>query len=458
MYPVEWLKVFSRSQRTGSVSADSSQEAVGEAGAKVASSRRSVVSGTVWALGLTSLLTDISSEMVASILPVYLVLHLGISPIAFGIMDGIYQGVAALVRVAGGVLADRWRRHKEVAAFGYGLSAACRLLILVAGNAWGTIAAIITLDRIGKGVRTAPRDALIACRTPAASLAAAFGVHRAMDAVGAMLGPVVAFALLAVMPERFDILFIASFGVAIAGLGAILLFVPAVIRGEQAPSTGAEASPSFAHERGDESGNRVSKPISLRSVLQLLAEARFRALVITGSLLSLATISDSFIFLILQRRLDIGITAFPLFYVGTSLFTALFAIPCGRLADRIGRKRVMFGGYGVLALVYVITLLPVGGGLSLIVAAVLLLGLFYAATDGVLTAMAAAALPKSHSGSGLAVLATATNLARLVASVAYGFFWSQVGIGQATFLFLMAIVGAIVVAAFILRRFQQHAI
>jgi MFS family permease len=352
-------------------------------------------------------------------------------------LDGIYQGAAALVSVASGVLADRWRRHKEVAALGYGLSAACRLLILVAGNAWGIIAAIITLDRIGKGIRTAPRDSLISQRSPEPELATAFGVHRAMDAAGAMLGPVLAFALLALMPRRFDVLFVASFGVAIIGLGSITLFVPAVVTGER----------------------QISRtPDSPRKALQLLGDSRFRALVFTGVVLGLATISESFIFLILQRRFDVGISAFPLLYVGTSLFTSAFAIPCGRLADRLGRTRVLLGGYGVLAMVYVILLLSAAGGLLVIAAVVFLLGIFYAATDGVLTAMAAAALPMEHSGSGLAVLATATNLARLAASVTFGLLWSHAGIGQATVCYLLALAVAILGAYFVLNRPKQHVI
>ena len=435
MYSIDWSKVFSRKQRAGSAPAGAKPSI--EVNESKQKGWLPTVSKTVWALGFTSLLTDISSEMVASILPVYLVLYLGISPVAFGMLDGIYQGAAALVSVASGVLADRWRRHKEVAALGYGLSAACRLLILVAGNAWGIIAAIITLDRIGKGIRTAPRDSLISQRSPEPELATAFGVHRAMDAVGAMLGPVLAFALLALMPRRFDVLFVASFGVAIIGLGSITLFVPSVVTGER----------------------QISRtPDSLRKALQLLGNARFRVFVFTGAVLGLATISESFIFLMLQRRFDVGISAFPLLYVGTSLFTSAFAIPCGRLADRLGRTRVLLGGYGVLAMVYVILLLPAAGGLLLIAAVVFLLGFFYAATDGVLTAMAAAALPMEHSGSGLAVLATATNLARLAASVTFGLLWSHAGIGPATVCYLLALTVAILGAYFVLNRPKQHVI
>src|SRR5439155_162969 len=183
-----------------------------------------------------------------------------------------------------------------------GASAACRLLIFAAGSAWGTIGAIIAIDRVGKGIRTAPRDALISQRTLPAHLATAFGVHRALDAAGAMLGPVLAFAILAVMP----------------------------------------------------------------------------------------------------------------------------------------------GGFVVLVLVYLTLMMPASGGLLLLAAAVALLGVYYAATDGVLTAMAAAALPSSETGSGLAVLATATNVARLAASVTYGFLWTRAGIGLATAGYLLALTAAIV--------------
>ncbi len=423
MYSIDWTAVFSRS------------DAKAREG-QPAHTRRSLVSPTVWALGVTSLLTDVSSEMVASVLPVYLVLHLGMSPLAFGFIDGLYQGAAALVRIAGGVLADRWGRHKEMAAFGYGLSAACRLLIFVAGSAWGAIASIIAIDRLGKGLRTAPRDALISRRTPAAELGTAFGVHRAMDAAGAMLGPVIAFGILAILPTGFDVLFIASFGVAVIGLAAIVLFVPASVGGER---------------------DLPAKTVSLATALRLLGDARFRGLVVAGFLLGLATISDSFIFLALQRRLGLGVTAFPLLYVGTSLFTSMCALPCGRLADRVGRARVLMGGYVILALAYVALLMPASGGLVLLVTTVALLGVYYAATDGVLTAMAAATLPAVHSGSGLAVLATATNVSRLLASVAFGFVWTRSGLTPATAGSLVALAAAIVCAALVLNRSEPHA-
>ena len=154
------------------------------------------VSANVWYLGFTSLLTDVSSEMITSILPIYLVLHLHMTPLAFGAIDGLYQGVAALVRTGSGVVSDRLRRYKSVAVVGYAVSAVSRLGLLLVGARWAPLAAVVTGDRMGKGIRTAPRDTLIALSTVPDRLATSFGVHRALDAAGAMIGPVVAFGML----------------------------------------------------------------------------------------------------------------------------------------------------------------------------------------------------------------------------------------------------------------------
>src|SRR5215216_1094044 len=186
---------------------------------------RARVSSTVLLLGLTSLLTDISSEMVSAVLPLYLVIANGYSPLAFGMIDGLYQGGAALVRVGAGFVGDRWRRHKEVATAGYGVSAACRLALLTAGSSLGAIGAIVLADRTGKGIRTAPRDALISLTTEERNLGTAFGVHRAMDTTGAMLGPLLAFAILAAAPLAFHSLFLVSFCFAVVGLMVLVCFV-----------------------------------------------------------------------------------------------------------------------------------------------------------------------------------------------------------------------------------------
>src|SRR5690242_19490456 len=183
------------------------------------------VNSNVVKLGITSLFTDISSESISTILPLYLMFYLGLSPLQYGFVDGLYQGASALVRVFGGVAADRWQRYKEVAGLGYALSAVSKLAMLAVGPAWTALAAIVLIDRSGKGIRTAPRDALISLSTPRGSLGVAFGVHRALDTCGAMLGPLVAFGVLSALPNAFDLVFIISFCAALVGLGVLSLFV-----------------------------------------------------------------------------------------------------------------------------------------------------------------------------------------------------------------------------------------
>ncbi|MCY4027249.1 MAG: MFS transporter, partial [Acidobacteria bacterium] len=179
----------------------------------------------VWALGFTSLFTDVSSEMVGTVLPVYLVLYLGLTPFQFGIVDGLYHGVTALLRLASGVAVDRGGRAKEIAFAGYGASAACRLGLLAAGASWPLIASVVALDRAAKGARAVPRDVLISLSSRPDGLATSFGVHRALDSAGAMLGPLVALAILAALPNAFDVVFVTSFSVALVGLGVLALFV-----------------------------------------------------------------------------------------------------------------------------------------------------------------------------------------------------------------------------------------
>ena len=190
-----------------------------------AGSARRRVGSTVVLLGIVSLLTDVSSEAVSAVLPIYLTAVLGLSPLAYGFIDGLYQGVSALVRILGGWLADRADRPKWVAFLGYGLSAVTKVA-LIAAQGLGAVTAVITVDRLGKGLRTAPRDALIAASTPAASLGRAFGVHRALDTTGAAIGPLLAFGILWFVPGDYPAVFIASLAAAVMGLAVLLLLVP----------------------------------------------------------------------------------------------------------------------------------------------------------------------------------------------------------------------------------------
>jgi MFS family permease len=398
--------------------------------------RRLHVGRNVLLLGAVSFFTDVSSEMVATVLPLYLIYTLGLSPVQFGVIDGVYQGSTAIVRLAGGVVADRWRRYKEVAAFGYGLSAICRPALVVVGGAWGALTAVLLLDRTGKGIRTAPRDALISLSTPPQNLGAAFGVHRSLDTAGALVGPLLAFAILALAPGEFDAVFIVSFSFALIGLGVLVLFVE--------NRTGIE--PGRALE--------VPRP-SMRSGLRLATEPGFRRVVVLASGLALATMSDGFVYLLLQRRVDFDPTYLPLLFVGTASAFMLLAVPVGQLADRIGRGKVFLAGYAILVVIYASLLLPTLGvlGLALILVA---LGAYYAATDGVLMALVSTTLPAEVRASGLAVLVTGTSLARLLASVAFGALWSAYSAETAVATFAVALGIATVAAVVLFRGFERR--
>jgi MFS family permease len=387
--------------------------------------RWSTVSRTVVLLGLTSLLTDVSSESLTAVLPLYFMLELRMTPLQFGLLDGLYQGSSALVRVAAGLVADAGRRYKPVAFVGYALSAFCKLGLLLVGSAWTPIAALLMIDRLGKGVRTAPRDALITLSSEPTRLGEAFGAHRTMDTVGAVVGPVLAFAVLAAAPGAYDAVFVMSFAVALVGLAVLGLFV----RNQSGEPVPAMMGP---HGRG-----RLSAA---------LGNPRFRALVVAGGLLGLLTASDALIYLLLQRRGAVPTTFFPLLFVGSAVVYLLLALPVGRLADRWGRHRVFLAGHGLVLGIYVLLMaaeLPAAG----IVACVTLLGAYYAATDGVLSALASSVLREHQLTTGLAVVSTTTAVSRLLASSLFGAVWNWRGPTEALEVFASGIVVAAALAA-----------
>jgi MFS family permease len=394
------------------------------------------VARTVVLLGVTSLITDISSEMVSTVLPLYLIYIGGFSPLAFGLIDGLYNGATAFVSLAAGYIGDRWQRHKDVATAGYGLSAICKLGLVAVGTALSAIGAVVLLDRIGKGIRTAPRDAMISLATPREDLGTAFGVHRAMDTTGAMLGPLLAFGILAIAPVAFNSIFVVSFLLAIVGVAVLVLFV----------------------QPGDVARDAVKPPRAapLRVTAGLLALPRYRSLLVAGGALSLATASDAFIFLVLQEKLHFDNALFPLLFVGSSATFMLLATPFGRLADRVGPGRVLLAGYGLLLVVYALLVAPLGGW-QLVIVSLALLGAYYAATDGVLMALGSSIVPAEMRGSGLALLRTVTSGGRLLASLSFGALWTLWGIDVAIACFGAAMVVAGTLAAVLLMRGPQPA-
>lgn len=384
-------------------------------------------------LGTVSLLTDISAEMVATVLPLYLVFSLGVSPLALGAIDGLYRGAAAIVQVAGGFTSDRLQRHKEVAAVGYGLSALCKVGLVVAGSSIGAIGGLVASDRIGKGIRTAPRDALISLSSTKAGLATAFGVHRAMDSAGAMLGPLVAFGILLAAPARFDAVFVVSTAFAFLGLAVLVLAVQG--RPGRVPAAG-EPRPR------------------LRVALGVAADRRFRLLLVAAGGLALVSVSDALIYVGLQRQSGFEPAVFPLLFVVTAVVFMLLAIPVGRLADRLGRAPVLLAGHALLLPVYGLLLSPVG--MVGVLLSLLALGAYFAATDGVTTALAGAILPDRLQATGIGMLITVVSLGKLGSSLAFGALWFALGLQSAVLVFAAALAAALAIATPMLMRLQRE--
>lgn len=377
------------------------------------------VPGNVLALGVVSLVTDVSAEMVTAILPLYLVFGLGLNPLQFGLLDGLYAGATAVLRLAGGHIADRWRRLKAVAGVGYALSALAKLGFLAAGSTVPAIGAVLALDRAGKGIRTAPRDALISLSSDPSTLGRSFGVHRTLDTVGAFLGPLAATLVLWTSLNNYNAVFVTSFALATSAVLLLTTFVR------------------------DHTPRSTPAPTTSTPVIGLLRDADFRKCCLWAAGLGLFTITDSFVYLAVQRRWDIDAGLFPLLPLGTAGTFLLLAIPLGRLGDRVGRWKVFLGGHLALVLALLLLSGPVGSWWLVLV----LHGGFYAATDGVLPAAVGPLLPEHRRASGLAVLQTGQALARMAAAVTVGLLWTLWDLRPAILAFTLGLLAVTLAAA-----------
>ncbi|MEV8508221.1 MFS transporter [Actinoplanes sp. NPDC051475] len=376
---------------------------------------RGRVAANILALGVVSLVTDISSEMVTAVLPLYLVLGLGLSPLQFGFLDGLYGGVTAIVRIAAGRAADRTRRRKLVAGIGYALSGVCKLLLPAAGASVPMLGGVLAVDRSGKGIRTAPRDALIAASSSPGMLGRSFGVHRAMDTVGALGGPLVAVGLLATTGSRYDTVFVASFCIAMVAVLLLVLFV-------------RDVPPPM--------------PAIPKARVPWAWTPPVRRACAATALLGAVTIGDAFVYLLLQQRMNLSPTLFPLLPVGTAAGFLVLAVPFGRLADRFGRRTLFIAGHVALLFVYAVLLGP-ATGVVLAVIVLALHGTFYAATDGVLMALLAPSLPVESATTGFAMVQTAQAVARLVGGIGFGAAWTVWGPGTAVLVAAVGLVAAL---------------
>ncbi|WP_234980799.1 MFS transporter [Agromyces cerinus] len=391
---------------------------------RVASAR---VSSVVIALGIVSMFTDISSEATAAILPLYITGVIGLSTVAYGFIDGLYQGVSAIVRIAAGYAADRGDQPKWVAMFGYGISAIARVGLLFASG-FAALTAVVVVDRLGKGARTAPRDALIAASSEPSSLGRSFGVHRMLDTVGAAVGPLLAFVILLFIPDGYTTVFVVSLAFAVLGVIVLGIFVPNKRpRAERAAGDGRPAPFRWKH----------------------LGDPRLTRLLLVAALFGSVTIGDGFVYLVLQSRGAFAAEWFPLFYVGTNIAFLALAVPFGRLSDRFGSARIFVIGHVALLGTYVLAAIPVSGAL-ITIACLVLLGAFYAATDGILAALASQCTPVAARASGIAAAQTVVAVTRLIASVGFGLLWYTIGRTEAVMVVAVILAVLIPIAAWLL--------
>ncbi|WP_083199555.1 MFS transporter [Microbacterium oleivorans] len=388
------------------------------------------VSSTVVTLGLVSLLTDISSESVSAVLPLYVTGMLGLSTIAFGLLDGLYQGVSALVRIAGGYTSDRLGRPKWVAFSGYAVAAAARVGLLFASS-FAALSVVLTADRIGKGIRTAPRDALIAASSDPQNRGAAFGVHRMLDNIGAAIGPLLAFVILWLIPDGYDVVFAVSLSCAVIGLLILGILVPNVRTRPEAPE-------------------RAARRRDRRDAWTTLRRGPFRRVLAAAGILGIVTIGDGFVYLALQGRNDFAAQWFPLLYVGTNVAFLALAVPLGRLADRVGRARVFVAGHVGLLAAYVVAALAIDDLVATLLC-LAFLGAFYAATDGVLAALAADLTTPETRATGIAAAQTVVAVSRFGSAALFGVLWFAVGRETALVIAALVLAGAVVGAAIALR-------
>ncbi len=365
----------------------------------------------IFVLGLTSFFNDFSSEMIFAVFPAFFtsVLHAGAA--SLGLVDGVAEAASNIFKIYSGNLSDRVHKRKLLVVCGYALSVAARPFYLFVGTVTGVLG-LRFLDRVGKGVRDAPRDAIISLSSPPAEMGRSFGYHRAMDTTGAILGPLAAYLILLHYPGRFDHVFTTAF---IAGLAvlATLVFVTDV------------TSPFSAR--------RASLMASFRAM-----SSKFKWFLAVMFILSVGSLPVAIV-LLKTTSAGLAVADIPLFYMIYSISYALFSMAAGKVSDAVGPRRVIFAGYLVLAVSYI--LIDRAAGVWGLIAGFFVFGLFPALTDGVQRALASELTAADVRGGGLGLLHAATGFGALVAGVVGGFIWQMAG-SAAAFLAATAVIAA----------------
>jgi len=354
-------------------------------------------------LGIVSLFMDVSSEMIHSLLPVFMVSVLGTSAMMVGIIEGVGEATASITKIFSGVISDWIGKRKPLVLIGYSLAVFTKPLFPLAQSAMAVLVARF-LDRIGKGIRGAPRDALIADVVSKEQLGAAFGLRQAMDTVGAFLGPMLALALMFLTSNNYRIVFWVAF---IPALVAVLC----IVFGVEEP----------------EVQTTKNKPFPIRKSELIKLPGSFWIVVALASAFTLARFSEAFLLL---RASGLGLSAgwMPMIFIVMNIVYAVTAYPIGVLSDRIGRNGLL--AIGIALLIVADILLAFGGNLIWIFAGVVLWGLHLGMTEGLLSALIAGAAPPDLRGTAFGMYNLLTGIVALVASGLAGWIWTAYGPSQ----------------------------
>ncbi|WP_024276043.1 MFS transporter [Hyphomicrobium sp. 802] len=370
-------------------------------------SRLKEIPASIWALGFVSMLMDISSEMIHALLPIYLVTVLGASTLTVGVIEGIAEATAAITKIFSGALSDWLGRRKELAALGYGLAALTKPIFPLAPDVgWLVVARFI--DRVGKGIRGAPRDALVADLAPPELRGASFGLRQSLDTVGAFVGPAIAIALMWLTADRFTTVFWVAVLPAFLALGLILFAV---------------------HEPKRPADVRVVKSPLSRAEIARLGPAFWRVVAIATAF-TLARFSEAFLILKAQA-VGLPIALVPGVLVLMNVVYALAAYPAGVLSDRFDRETILIAGLGLLILADGV--LAFSSTIATAALGIVLWGLHMGVTQGLLATLVADTAPPELRGTAYGMFNLTTGIALLAASVLAGGLWEGVG-PQATFL------------------------
>lgn len=358
------------------------------------------IPGGVWALGFVSLLMDISSEMIHALLPLYLVTVLGMSMLTVGVIEGIAEATTSNVKIFSGALSDRLGKRKLLAALGYGLAAFTKPVFPLATSiSWIVTARFV--DRVGKGIRGAPRDALVADLSPPEVRGAAFGLRQSLDTVGAAIGPLLAIAFMALTASNFTAVFW------IAVIPAFMSFALIMI---------------CVHEPDRSAAKPVRSPLSLAELQRL--GLTYWLVVVLATVFALARFSEAFL-LLRAQSVGLSLVLVPTIMLVMNVVYALAAWPAGVLSDKLGRYGVLTTGFLVLGLADL--MLAFGSDILAILIGAALWGLHMGITQGLLASLVADTAPADLRGTAFGMFNLVTGVATLFASIIAGALWDLIG-------------------------------